>query len=261
MREDQLSMRLTGREEHIPASSFAVCFEQMFQILRDMDTAISEGNRPSLKWSISKVAMNSPLVLSVFGASTEDIDVGREVITAYSEGLRRLEEGTERVPQHFTIKTLEAAKKLVSVLSDGIQGVEFFTPYGDLVKLTLQTAVTADKLMGKFYEEYATFEGTLEVLSVHGGYSFNLYDDVHGRIPCTFKPELLDTVREMFSGRVLVAGQARYSPSRRVVSLRVEHIRRLRSQNELPQFSDLESINLTGGVDSTEFVRSLRSAD
>jgi hypothetical protein len=93
------------------------------------------------------------------------------------------------------------------------------------------------------------------------GSGFTLSEAVTGaRVPCRFPPEQLAEARVASGNRVALFGRIRYSRAGTPLSISVEQIRRLRAQSELPQARDLEGINLTGGTDPVDYVRSLRAS-
>ena len=90
--------------------------------------------------------------------------------------------------------------------------------------------------------------GRLESISIHGGQVFHIEDQLKRYIPCTFTPDLLEQLKHGLLGeRVLVSGNTKYTADNKPISIRVDHIERLRSRSELPQFSDLERIQIRRG--------------
>jgi hypothetical protein len=110
------------------------------------------------------------------------------------------------------------------------------------------------------HEEIGTIEGKLETLTVRGSRKFNIWDRVTDRrVECSFPKDMLQEAIAAFAQRVAVHGRVRYSASGDPIRIAVEELRRLRSQEELPQAKDLEGIDLAGGEDPVDYVRRLRS--
>ena len=61
--------------------------------------------------------------------------------------------------------------------------------------------------------------------------------------------------------RVCVLGDVRYSSEGIPTSVTVDDIRILRKRSELPQLQDLRAIDITGGLESSDFVVEMRDAD
>ncbi len=110
-------------------------------------------------------------------------------------------------------------------------------------------------------EEKEILVGRLETVHVHADKStFVIYDPQNNtRINCTFSKDDLEKVKEALPSRVSVIGTARYNEKGQVTSIKVDTFTKLRLRKELPQAKDLESINFTGGLDPTEYVRRLRN--
>ena len=82
--------------------------------------------------------------------------------------------------------------------------------------------------------------GRLESISIHGGQVFHIEDQLKRYIPCTFTPDLLEQLKHGLLGeRVLVSGNTKYTADNKPISIRVDHIERLRSRSELPAFDVL----------------------
>ncbi len=256
MQQDQLSIKITGRDDTIPAPSFLAVVFNIVKILRDVDAAVSEENRPTLRWDISRVSMNSPLLLDLAPSSVSDadntVDNSREILVACTRGLREIQESDETVPRYFRERTLSSARRVVNVLNDGIRAIEIFTPYSQPLLLSQKLAANVDRLLAKSYVDYGTFEGRLASISIRGRQTFRIEDEIYGYVACSFTDELLAELKNnLFGERVSVFGETRYSASGQPMSVRVEQIQRLRRREELPQFDDLEGINfdMSGGFD------------
>lgn len=261
MTDDQLVIRVESKEEYVPAASFVSIISNTLMILREVDSEISEQHQGSLSWRIQDVSLNSPLSITIFAEPRGgDLDVGRDVVEAYTEGLRQIDASPERIPEFFTLKALERAKSLVSVLNDGIARITYSTARYTAIVPTQRIAANVDELT-QVYEELTTFEGDLDSVTLHGKRIFYVWDVFDGRIACRFSEDMLERVRELLGHRVSVSGKARFSRGGRPLSIEVVEARKLRDQSELPQIRDLVGIDITHGLSSEAYVRSLRDAD
>lgn len=254
-----------------------------------MDANISESENGNLDWEIVAASLNSPLNISVESRSDLGINNGSEVIHAYLHGVDVLTKGEAELSPFFTTETLKKAKSLTSVFTQGITIISFSTNDGETVTTTKSTFENAQIVIEnneiqdenspsdedspevsfvlpqiQRIKEKATLVGKLEVVSVHGKQPhFVIYDPLtKKKIDCYFDEEDFEEIQAMLSlkpYRVQVIGKARYDKKGNPISIRVEHFRRLRNQKDLPQFKDLANLNLTGGVDPTEYIRRLRN--
>ena len=259
MHGERLTIEVTGRTEFIPVASFLNVVTGTLAILKELDDEMRRGRKP-IRWRISEVHLHSPLSLTIDSDSAEDVGGSRDILRGYMEGFRKIDESAEDIPSYFTETSLEAAKKLVSVLDDEIAKVSFFVPGDKPVTPTQHVAANVDRLISR-RELMGSFEGTIEMISIHGGLTFNIYHVLTGdRIACSFPEKMLEDVKSSLGERVIVFGKACYR-GRKPVSVKVEQIKHMRPSDELPQFKDLEGVDITGGMDPTEYVRRLRDAD
>ncbi len=115
-------------------------------------------------------------------------------------------------------------------------------------------------------EAIGEIEGRLQYTSIHGDRNaFRIYPAVgRGSVACLFPPDKLEDARNALDRRIRVSGKLTYpAGSDFPKSIRVDSIKRLPSDDELPGLMDLRGIapNLTGNLSSEEFVRGLRNAD
>lgn len=128
--------------------------------------------------------------------------------------------------------------------------------------------IKANELKKKHYTEHGSLEGELQKLSGSTAGNrdrlslFNRVLDEY--VPCYFPSratELEDKARTAWKRRVRVRGKISVSyQSRRPIRIDVEDIEILPREAELPRLADLPPVNITNGVEESEYVRSLRDA-
>lgn len=264
MQDEYLEMRLVGDDDTLPASSFLTVLRCALTILRDIDTSLSDDNKPRLSWTVESATMNSPLTLSIrprakgAGKSIE-WEYVREVENAFTEGLRLIESGTDFAPEHFKERTLSTAKIMVGQLDKGLKSIRFATAYNPPVHPTQHLAANVDVIVPGGYTDFATIEGTLETVTVHNGPAFVIYNPIDGRVSCNFdSDETLELVKSHISQppkRVAVFGKAKYTGHGRPLSIEVSDVEVLPGPADLPRFADMEGSDLAGGRDPAQHVR------
>ena len=106
--------------------------------------------------------------------------------------------------------------------------------------------------------EVGAIEGTIENLIGHNELYFSLYDVLtKERVRCNFDARLQEHVRAAWQSRVVVEGRIKHGPDGVPKSMEVSRIVERPSMEGLPQFKDF-SVDITGGIESSEFVRGLR---
>ncbi len=252
MPKAEITIKVTAREDYVPVNSFLTVIGNTLSILRDLGHV--PGVEEPINWKVSAASLKSPLSLTIFSEAPHSDEIVREYLDVFQQA-----EKSEALPfNRWNPRTLEKAKQLVSVLNDGVAQVTFSAIGASPVTPTQRVAASVDYLLAPAYEDYGSFEGKLETLSVHGKTRFNIYDPITGRsIQCFFALEKLQDAHSAFNHRVVVSGKAKYSRVGDPVSVLVEDIRVLVGGIKL---ADLDGIDITGGIESAMYIRGIRDA-
>jgi hypothetical protein len=246
----EITIKVRAREDFVPVDSFLTVVSSTLSILNEFGHI--SGAEAAFTWKVSAASLQSPLTLTIFSDAPNGDVIVRECIGVFEQA----EQSSDLPFARWNYKTLENAKRLVSVLNDGVSQVTFSAPGIPAISPTQRVAASIDYLLAPAFEDYGSFEGTLETLSVHGRTRFNIFDPVKGRaIACYFAADKLQEAHAAFNHRVMVSGTAKYNRIGHPVSVMVENIRTLEGGVEPSEFHD---INLTGGIESGRYVRGLR---
>lgn len=256
---DSLTIKVAGKaDDYITADSFLDVVRETVAILRDLDPS------NHLVWRLKAASINSPLVMTFVAAPRPDAEEWpTNVSQSYLDMFRRLDRGAEPLPD-TPPKAMFRAKKLIDVLNDGVAQITFSSPRADPVTPTQRVQATVaefERNRRDVYRDYTTLEGELNTVSVDGGSKFFIRDRVTGhRTQCVIPHDKLDAAKKFLERRVWVTGSVRYKAGRPML-MEVESFDAMPDRDSLPQFADIKGIDVTGGVDSVEFVRRGRNAD
>jgi len=258
---DLLVIQVTARRDFVPIESFLKVVSNTVRMLNNIDLDTSPSHRRTTRWKIVGASLKSPLTLSLNGQAKHHERVA-EVAKVYLDGMGTMERDPNSIPAHFSLDTLQKAKKLVSVLDDGISRV-VFSGYERSVSPTQKVAASVDALTAASYSSYGSVDGILETLTAHGGLQFVIYDRLSGdEIDCRFNSVYIEDARAAWTHRVRVYGAITYSRAGIPKSINVDGApQRLKDRSVLPQAKDLEGIDVTAGVESAEYVRRLRDTE
>lgn len=261
----RLVIEIVGKSDDIDVSPFVHVLQTTVGLLKDLEANISPESANKARWRIEQVTKGGPLKVIV---SPNVLELNPEVLPTFLNGLRLLEDGHDVVPDHFHEEQLNKTKSIVAVLSDksldGIARITYSSPNAGTTDVavtpTLRMMSHIEMMIGPHYERWASFEGTLEVVNFHGTKrEFNIYDVITNRkIICSIAPDLQERVPVALLKRVQVYGIAKFNRENKPLSIKVERFKVYRTRAELPQLRDLTGIDITGGQDSTVYVRSLR---
>ncbi len=258
---------IEGRDIGVPAERLGEVLVRTLSVLRAIDAGISEDGKATIQWNVTRATTNSPLSLTLEAqVPGTRSDVSRSVVKSYMDGLRDLESG-RGVPAEFGDDGLKEARSLLSLLDRGIARLEFAMPGESGIAPTLRSAAAIDEYFGRrptYHLAETTIEGSLETITIHGGEAFDIFDQLSGtRVRCILPDGRLPEALSALGKRVAVSGRARFNDKGRPISIEVETIRVLRQGKDLPAASSFEGdgkLDITGGIDSAEFVRRLRDA-
>lgn len=238
---------LSVRGDFIPLSRFAAAASDLLALLEQLDASIA--GRPSLAWGVTGLRLESPAVLetSPRPLDEETADYSSEVITAFVEGMEEIRKHSVR-PRFFTDDALIRARRLAEIADGDIDRVTVMgTVSGRLsapIVLTRHVAAHVDELIGPVGGvSLGSIEGTLELVSIHRGIFFHVYDVItRQRVRCDCEREVLNDLAQALGKRVLVYGPIRLNAKGQPISIKVERYRVLRDRDQLPQTRDLRGL-------------------
>ena len=220
---------LTVDRDEISPAEFGEALREFVALLRDVDLELSPGTQPSLKWRLTRLSYNSPLVAEMVAEPVEDApDIGPRVVEAVVRGIDRVDKSAER-PEEFSDDALERLQRLAAFASNGLGPLRVVAPSIKLASsVTKSTDANLDVVLAQGYF-LGSIEGILQGLNVHGAAYFTVYDDVTGRgVRCFFPKNQLAGVLAAVETKVLVHGQLRRDALGRPNQIRpIEFFRRL----------------------------------
>jgi hypothetical protein len=152
-------------------------------------------------------------------------------------------------PDYFSDEALIKAKHLANILDGKVDRIllrgTIEGRLSDDIIVTQRVAAHVDELFGFRRKSLGSVEGTLEVISIHGGESFNIYDKLTGRrIKCICDERSLQDLTSYgnLGRRILVYGEIREDVRGYPLSIKLQNYRFLRDREDLPQPADLRGI-------------------
>ena len=258
----EITVSVEGQTPDLLAQPFLDAMDRSLEILRDLDSGITMRRRPTLRWAIANMHIGSPAVMTLRALPpSTGKDVSQDVVNRYVEGLELLERG-ERLPAFFSEDALNAAKRLGN-LTRGNERVVVVRTGLRSVKISQRISVNIDEMVNRTYVSDGSVEGIMEMVTLHENTYFRVYDSVQGwGVPCYFRQESLDEVRDALGKRVSITGRLRGDRRGKPESMLVSGIRVL-GLELLPTPGEIRGIaqGMTGGLKSEEHLRELRRDD
>lgn len=258
MSDREMTVVMQPAHNCVPLNSLTGVTSNLLDLLECIEDVIDVGNRLSTRWNLIGVRMQSPLTLEIAGQCEEEPAFPQQITAESVQGMLDLE-ARKHLPRHFNTKALSKARDLARQVGNGLAAITIAAG-GASVSPTGRLACYVDELTRES-ACHTQLEGTVEMVTVRGRKHFNMYDVASDRgITCYFADAMLAEVLDAFGKRVVAYGMGRFDHEGAPLSLEVEELRQQAQQDELPQFSDLEGIDITGGLNPTEYIRRLRDA-
>ncbi len=268
--QDWLKVQLGSQEKAVDAEAFLGVFQNTVDALKALDRTLSTHGAETIQWQIVSAGSNSPIFATIRGEGrrARNGKCSEEVIGAFVSGLEQLRKENS-CPPHFNQDSLGYVKQIVaSAVHHGLRPRFSTATRHVLVKKVI--ASNADWAMktlslGKSrYTEFGTLEGYLRELSgARTRDKLVIVDRLTNQsTPCYLgRPELEAIAREAWKHRVSITGEITVDrQTGQPIKIAVADIRVLRDRKDLPQIENLHGIDITNGVEASEYVRGLRDA-
>lgn len=243
--------------DRIPWDAFASVSRDLHSILGSLDREMA-GER-TIEWVITKMSASSAKVqVSPSIKDPDTKDISGDVIKVCVTGLSSLDSSPER-PAFFTDSMLNNAKNVSSSLKGRVEGITLEASVNgsrEKTRVTQRVAANVDEVVGSKHTALGSVEGTLEVLSIHRGVHFNIYDTLTGKkIHCICDIDLLEELKDHMGERLLVEGTVRYNKYGEPTSIKADRYRELGARGELPQPRDMVGLARGKGLLRSDEVR------
>jgi hypothetical protein len=254
---DKLTIALSGKTAHsIPLESVLKVLGDSYQIIHQLD---SQG---TLQLSVEGASFSSPLTFDI-SAGTEYTVFDADALNGFIQVLKHVQ-GDGPPPRRATKRVIAKARRVAAVLNDGVGSIEFRTPRETVtVQKAAKVAGDVPQIDKAEYEDWTDIEGTLEVVSTHKKKHIVIWDRVisnHktiGVVSHAIFVKALEAMKHDDSPRVSVYGKAQYRKGL-PTTINVEEFDVLPGLTKARDPAFFQGINITRGVDSVDYIRSLR---
>lgn len=271
--DDTLTLQLASGVEDIDAEAFLDVFRNTLEALRAINREVSEHGTSNVAWRIVDTGLNSPIHATITGvtATSQDGDYGPPVIAAFVRGVAQLEKSKD-CPQKFNEDALRHTERLLRSATRGVTLIEFRSGSQTCraTRKVSENAIHARRVLEQkrvkdsgTYIEYGSIEGYLKGLEEQSrSDKIIIKDALTGQeIPCYFKGADID-LRKGWKNRVIASGDITVDRlTGEYTRMDVDAIEIMADRSQLPQMSDLDGIDITGGVESSTYIRGLRDGE
>jgi len=266
--DDWLKIQLGSSRGAVDAEAYLDVFQRTLRALKAIDKQASSSGVAAITWQVVDAGSNSPVFATIRGEQSNGAD-GRPIIEAFVSGLAALQH-SHTCPRLFNKDALIYTSELIRSFARGITTLSFSTASKTIdadrrIASNANYAVRELQMRKRHYFEYGMIEGQLRELGVSRTRDrLGIVDPLTGQQTlCYLRNEQLESlVREAWKCRVRIEGKIKVDRDTGIpMEVDVESIEILRERSELPQIDDLRDIDITGGVESSEYIKDLRDAN
>lgn len=259
-----ITLRVKGKKGAISFDTFLHVMNNSFDIIRDLDSAISEMPHGSMDWIVTKVSFRSLAMELSSKPRNVEKDYGYQIVDGYVGGLKLLQK-QEITPPYFSDSSLKKVQSIASRLdNEGAESLEIKgnNKRSNVVEFSKKMQETTAKLIGHSYASYGSIEGTLEMISIHRQPRFNIYHNVLMRaVACTMPEELAEKVKGGLGRRVIATGMISYNAKDEPISVKLEDLEIIPIEDDLPSIEEFVGSDpfFTDDMSTADYIRSIRS--
>jgi len=269
--QDWLKLQVGRPQKAVDADAFVDIFRNTIAALKAIDRGFSSHGSETIQWELFGAGSNSPIYAMIRGQDrlSHDRRSGQKIADVFVAGIEQLGRDSA-CPAGFGKDSLLYVQRIVSAAKvHGVRPV-YFTVARE-VRITRMVAVNANRarraieMCKSRVVERGTIEGRLRDLSEsHSRDKIGILDRLTGEVTrCYLRDESLESkALQGWKHRVAVTGQITVDrQSGRPVQVEVDEIRILPDRSDLPQIEDLHGIDITDGVEPSEYIRRLRDVE
>lgn len=207
-------------------------------------------------WDVVKIKMGIRLIIT-FRSDQANGEISNRLHNLHELQKKR----KPRVLPRLTDEDIEGTKELASIIGEDFTSVKISSPGEPTVNVTptlVERVAEIAKVARGHYHEWGTLRGMMDQITVGAKTKFRIQHVLTGaEINCTFDPLLLEQVKAALPARVEVYGKMRRNRSDQPTSIDVMTFRVL--AEHFTPFNETPAVDITSGVESTEYVERLRN--
>ncbi|HZQ92198.1 MAG TPA: hypothetical protein VFA60_10435 [Terriglobales bacterium] len=253
-----------GNSDRITLPAFIARLRSFLGVLQDLDSALSDDPRGSVKWEVSVLRKASPPVVGVtpFPRRVDMPDWSEAINEQVLTNIHMLSQSAERTPR-MPDSALAKIKNLARNVKQLGPSAIYVGENGHAKKEELITEATlrnVKELTDPKYAAYGSVIGRLESLSVHRAHEFRVWDKNTGKpVRCQFSPERIAQVKDMLPATVIVSGIVHANSAGIPISVDLEDLGLYAETESLPTIEEMAGLvdDFTGGRTLKEYLEDM----
>jgi hypothetical protein len=264
-----LELIIQGEQGKITVETLQSALSSWLDTLHDLDKAISHDPNGSVDWILARMSLGSGIVGARPVPRNPRRNYGEQISLSNVHGFRLIETGGGASPPYLSDKGMKGANSLLRLITTGGAtgvAVRYVPDDEDLTaieeaQVSARGASNIIRLLPVHHKAIGSVEGTLEVVSLHRGGRFTVYEYRTKKAVKSFfeREKWLEEIRTALGKRVEVGGLVEYNVREEPLSIKVDRLRIL-GEGRLPTTRELTGSDpgFTGDMSTDEFIRTVR---
>jgi len=255
-----IGIQISGKNDRISAELFVRSISNFLNLIKEVDSVVSERRRGSVRWEIAKLEMHSPAVVEFVGNSRiATMDYSRAIEESVLDGMEQLMERPEQ-PQFYSYSAMQRAQGIAGV----VPRVNWVQVFGDSRRASIDTRLfsNVEYIIGSETKSLGSVRGSLDAIMVHSGHEFRVWSPKSKRpITCRFAKEMLPEVKRHLKQSVDVFGQVYRNQKGEPVLVEVDSFLPLEPAKMTPSVGEMCGLvpDLYGGRSLKNYLEELRN--
>jgi len=249
---ERITITIAAGGDDADARAFIAVFQDILEML---DSLARERYRSSVQiaWRIISLEKHSPPRVTLESNSR------RKLAAALITGLSAIQTDGRKP---FGMATMKIAKRLGERIdSRQVDAITIRSGRAEFRPTSVLACNAEEVIDAGFYDMPSSVDGKLDIVNVHVGPRFSIFDDVTGReIRCRFPESMLEMVKGNLGKKITASGIVRFnSATDHPTSINVDNLEPLEDNENIPSLEEMPVIDVTGGDLSPEqFIRNQR---
>lgn len=258
-------LKSSSKDGKLRLDEFINSLEVIVDALKDAERRISGHSKSLIRYKITHLSQNSPATITIEPIIEKKKDGAIDVNKPSTDFVKNLTliRTKHKIPENMDYHGMEKYVGISNLRTLSLPEITVIRggkkiPIDDKFEKNINVAVGEDEF------ENDIVVGRLDQINIHSeeNKKFYIYPNVGAKkLICKFPDELMDKVKNSLGRRIEVKGKVRYkSWDKYPYAINVEDILEIYPEDkDLPEFSlaGLQK-DITGGLDSSEFIRQLR---
>jgi hypothetical protein len=255
-----IGIQISGKNDHILASVFIRSLNNFLDLIKDVDSVVSQQSKGSVRWELHTLRRESPALVEFSGVSRNaTMDYSQAIQESVIDGIEQLAERPEQ-PQFYSYSAMKRVMTIAGQVKY-LKSLDIFSGSRRMY-LTPRIVSNVEYLIGTGIKSLGSIRGSLDAIVVHTGHEFRIWSPKTKRpITCRFEKPMLPEVITHLKQQVEVVGELHRNQKGEPVLMNVQGFLPLEPVKTSPSIEEMRGLvpDLYGGKSLKDYLEELRN--